>query len=144
MDVMNLAEVTQYCLNNKQKYPQVNKLLKNYLRAIFFRIRQIWQIWNSDGFKNPLYLHMLFLLWSIWIAKIFLQFWWLVPKLWLIKVWGCFQQKVIFGWKSKFDMQIIFREANIGANVFFPNIDISWKYITKNEKHLCAHVGFSL
>ena len=28
-------------------------------------------------------------------------------------------------------------EGNIGTQVFFLNIDISWIYITKNEKYLC-------
>ena len=29
----------------------------------------------------------------------------------------------------------------MGSQVFFLNTNISWIYIKKNEKHLCAHVG---
>ena len=35
------------------------------------------------------------------------KFWWPAPKLWLIKVWWYFQQKLIFRWKSIFDTNCI-------------------------------------
>ena len=71
------------------------------------RLTQIWHIWNSDGFKNPSFLYILLLVWSIWIPEFFFKFWWLFPKLWLIKIWGYIQQKLIFGWKSNFDTNYI-------------------------------------
>ena len=61
--------------------------------------------------SKVLHFYILFLLWSIWIPEIFFKFWWLVPKLWLTKIWGYFQQKLIFGWKSNFDI-IIYRSQH--------------------------------
>ena len=77
------------------------------LRAIFVRIRQICHIVNSDGFKYPSFLHILFLLWSIWIPEKFLKLWWLIPKLRLNKFCKYFQQKLNFGQKSNFDSNYI-------------------------------------
>ena len=74
------------------------------LRAIFCKNQAVW---NSDFFKNPSFLHILFLLWSIWIPEFFFKFWWRILKLWLIKVLGHFQQKLIFGWRSNFDTNYI-------------------------------------
>ena len=54
-----------------------------------------------------------------------------------------FSTKIDF-WPEEQLLHEFYSEANIGTHVFFLSIDISWKYITKNEKHLCAHVDFSL
>ena len=110
------------------------------LRAIFCKNQAVW---NSDFFKDPSFLHIFFLLWSIWIPETVFKFWWLVLKLWLIKVLGYFQQKNYFWLEEQFWHELD-SDANIGTQVFLLNIDISWKYITKNEKYLCEHVGFSL
>ena len=72
--------------------------------------------WNSDFFKNPSFLHILFLLLSIKFLKFFFKLWWLILKLWLVKIWGCFQEKLIFGWKSNFDK--LYSEASTGTQVF--------------------------
>ena len=41
------------------------------------------------------------------IPEFSFKFLWLVPKLWLIKIWAYFQQNLIFGWKSNFDTNYI-------------------------------------
>ena len=43
-----------------------------------------------------------------------------------------FSAKIEF-WLEEQIWQKLYSEANIGTQVFFLNIDISWKYITKNE-----------
>ena len=47
--------------------------------------------------------------------------------------------KIYFWWEEQV-WHKLYSEANIGVLI----IDISWKYITENEKHLSGHIGFSL
>ena len=78
------------------------------LRATFCKNQAAW---NSDFFKNSSFLHILFLSLLIWISEIFFKSWLLIFKLWLIKVWGYFQQKLIFDWKSNFNTNHIHKPA---------------------------------
>ena len=82
------------------KTPEPEENFNKIFRAIFCKNQTAL---NSDLLKNPSFLHILFLVWSIWNSQFFFKFSWLILKLWLIKVWGYFHQKLIFGWKSNFD-----------------------------------------
>ena len=68
---------------------------------------------------------------------LFFKFWWLIPKLRLIKIWGYFHQKLKF-WLEEQLWHKLYSEANIGTQGFFLNIHISWIYVTKNEKPMCT------
>ena len=88
---------------------------KLILRAIFCKNQAAW---NSDFFKNPSFLHILFLLWSIWIPEFFFKFWWLVLKLWLIKVRGIFSKNWFLAGRATLT-QIIFRSQQ-HRHISFP------------------------
>ena len=96
------------------------------LRTIFCKNQTAW----NSFFKNPSFLHILFLLWSIWIPDFFFKFWWLILKLWLIKFLVYFQQKLIC-WLEEQLCHKLYSQAKIGTQVLFLKIDILWKYITE-------------
>ena len=83
------------------------------LRAIFCKNQPVW---NSDFFKNPLFLPVLFLFWSIWIPEIFFKLWWLILKLWLFKFYGIFSKNIFLAGRATLT-QIIFRSQHRNTSI---------------------------
>ena len=85
-------------------------------------------------FSKILHFDIFCFLWSIWISEIFFKFWWLVLNLWLTKVLGYFQQKLILAGRATLT-QIIFRSQH--RHTCFLLKYLSWIYITK-MKNMCT------
>ena len=74
----------------------------------------------------------------------FFKFWWLVPKLWLIKVWGYFQQKLIFLAGIANLTQIVFRSQHKHTSFLPKDWYIMERYHKKWRTSMCIRCFLTL